>query len=152
MSDGLDHLHADIRRSVADFPATVRCAILSSLLVGPAPRATKAEAEKRHEKRNTEQHLNGSMIAKTCCCFLFLPSWTKSSVYPYVLRTGDALSSVEISVAALGGALIAPSSTMSLAPISFPYRFLFASLSGRNVEPSSETPANAPFAREYVRI
>ena len=69
VSDGLDHLHADIRRSVADFPATVRCAILSSLLVGPAPRATKAEAEKRHEKRNTEQHLNGSMIAKTCCCF-----------------------------------------------------------------------------------
>jgi hypothetical protein len=57
VSDGLDHLHADIRRSVADFPATVRCAILSSFLLGPAP---DADAENTHEKPNTEQHLNGA--------------------------------------------------------------------------------------------
>jgi len=49
------------------------------------------------------------------------------------LRTGDALSSAEISVAPLGGALAAPSNTMSLAPIFFPNRALFVSSSGRNV-------------------
>ena len=34
------------------------------------------------------------------------------------------------------------------AEVSFPYRFLFALPSGRSVEPSRETPANAPRARE----
>ena len=62
------------------------------------------------------------------------------------------MSRVSSSVDALGGAFTAPSSTISFASIFLPYRFLFASLSGRRVDPSRETPANAPRAREYDRM
>src|SRR5215471_10253509 len=41
---------------------------------------------------------------------------------------------------------------LSVAGSSFPYSFLLASLSGRNVEPSRDIPANRPREREYVRI
>lgn len=37
---------------------------------------------------------------------------------------------------------------MVIAAISFPYSLLFASLSGRMVEPSRDIPAKTPFARE----
>src|SRR3974377_149833 len=55
-------------------------------------------------------------------------------------------------VDALGGALTAPSITISFASIFLPYRSLFASSSGRRVEPSRETPAKAPRALEYDKI
>src|SRR5260370_10549071 len=50
-----------------------------------------------------------------------------------------------------GGATF-PSRTISLALSSFPYRALLAPSSDRNVEPSSDTPANSPCDLEYDRI
>src|SRR6516225_3974646 len=73
-------------------------------------------------------------------------------VQDFDLLTGDALSKVESRVEALGGALTVPCRTISFASIFLPYRSLFASLSGRRVDPSRETPANAPLAREYDKI
>src|ERR1700694_3312750 len=61
---------------------------------------------------------------------------------------GDLLSSVDSNNSADGGGGTALSNTMSLAFISFPYRLLLASLSGRRVEPEREIPANNPRARE----
>src|SRR6516164_3829071 len=57
-----------------------------------------------------------------------------------------------MSVDALGGACTACSSTICFASIFLPYRFSFAPLSGRRVDPARETPAKAPRAREYDRI
>jgi hypothetical protein len=68
------------------------------------------------------------------------------------LLVGDALSSVAISFFAFAGAGATASNTISFASSFLPYKFLFASLSGRSVEPSSETPANSPRAREYDKM
>ena len=70
MSDGLNYLRADIRGSVADFPATVRCAILSSLLLrGPGAPGSPKPKQRTGTKSPTRSNIYGSMIAKTCCCF-----------------------------------------------------------------------------------
>src|SRR6266850_102051 len=68
--------------------------------------------------------------------------------YASDLFFGDRAFSVSKSWFAQAGAGTALFITMSSAEISFPYRFLFALPSGRSVEPSRETPANAPRARE----
>ena len=61
---------------------------------------------------------------------------------------GDFFSSKETSFWPDGGTGTAPLRMISVAVNFFPYSFSLASLSGRKVEPSSETPANKPRARE----
>src|SRR5208283_5205301 len=65
---------------------------------------------------------------------------------------GDALPNNASSRAADAGAFTFPSRTISFALISRPYSALFAPSSDRIVDPSSDTPANSPCAREYERI
>ena len=65
---------------------------------------------------------------------------------------GENFVSVAIILCADAGAGTVPFSTMSVAVIFFPYTSSLAPLSGRSVEPSSETPANRPREREYVSI
>src|SRR5580704_15322637 len=72
--------------------------------------------------------------------------------FALLLFTGDAFCNVLRSVFALSGTGSALLNTMSDALTSLPYRFLFAPLSGRSVEPSSEMPANKPREREYDKI
>src|SRR5579862_2657738 len=64
------------------------------------------------------------------------------------LFRGDFLLRTASNCAADAGARTARWSTMSLAGSFFRYSFSLASLSGRSVEPSSETPANNPRDRE----
>ena len=84
--------------------------------------------------------------------FVICQAKQKSCDYDFDLLTGDALSNVEMRVDALSGALTAPFRTISFASTFLPYSFSFASLSGRRVEPSRETPAKAPRALEYDKI
>src|SRR6267378_3129739 len=67
---------------------------------------------------------------------------------PYGLCCGVLASRVEINCSAAGGAGTAPARTISLAETSLPYTRRLSPLSGRIVEPSRETPANKPRARE----
>src|SRR5579863_10399198 len=61
---------------------------------------------------------------------------------------GDFSFNREISSEAQAGAFTFPSRMMSLALTCLPYNFSLALPSERNVEPSSETPANNPLLRE----
>src|ERR1700722_3590892 len=65
---------------------------------------------------------------------------------------GDFFSRMETSFRPEGGTGAAPFRIISVAVNFFPYSLSLASLSGRNVEPSSEIPANSPRDREYVSI
>src|SRR5580704_3635350 len=60
---------------------------------------------------------------------------------------GDCFSSAAMSVRAAGGTPTAPLRTISVAPIFLPYTSSLALLSGRSVDPSSDTPANNPRVR-----
>jgi hypothetical protein len=61
---------------------------------------------------------------------------------------GDAFCSAAIKPLAVEGARTSEPSMISAPLMERPYRFRLASLSGRSVEPSSDTPAKAPRARE----
>jgi hypothetical protein len=66
----------------------------------------------------------------------------------YRLRCGDAFCRAAIRVRAERGAATSDSVMIFAALDELPYNLRFACPSGRSVEPSSETPANTPLARE----
>ena len=107
-------------------------------------RREKAEAHAGMKQRCNDGTRSVQMPRESATCFRSSFVSLKRIVY---LRAGEVESSRLTSGWAEAGA-VCPPVTISLAPISLPYRFLLASLSASIDAPSRETPANSPLERE----